>query len=108
MMYTFIINAENHNTVLLSTSNPSSVFVSTFIQKLDENENTRVILESKCLKGHEIKSFVMRAVFTMFNIFSKSLVAGGNSKIHKKQKRTVKDDAKMTSTARKLKKLSSE
>ena len=43
-MYTFIINAENHKEVLLATSNPRSVFVGTFIQKLDENENTRVIL----------------------------------------------------------------
>ena len=66
-----------------------SVFVSTIIQKLDGNENTRVILESKCLKGHEIKSFIIGVVFTMFNIFSENLVAGENSKIHKKQKRTV-------------------
>ena len=107
MMYTFIINDEQKKQVLLSASNPRSVFVETFIQKCEENENTCVILDSKCVKGHCMKPFMVKGVFTMFNIFAKNLTSERNTEIHKKRKRVNISDAKKTASARKLKKLTS-
>ena len=79
MMFSFILNGEQRKNVLLSTSNPRTVFINTFIQRFDDDESTCVILKSECHKGHKIRPFIKRAVCTMFNIFS----------IHKKRKRTV-------------------
>ena len=108
MMYTYIINDEQKKQILLSVSNPRNVFVETFVQKCEDNEYANVILENKCSKGHCIKPFIVKAVSTMFNIFAKNMVAESNSEIHKKRKRKVNiNDAKKSSSARKLKKLTS-
>ena len=75
------------------------MFVETFVQKCEDNEYA---------KGHCTKPFIVKAVSTMFNIVAKNMVAKRNSEIHKKRKRKVNiNDAKKSSSERKLKKLTS-
>ena len=106
MMYTFIINDEQKKEILLASCNPRKVFVETFIQKCESNEFANIILENMCNQGHSIRPFIVKALTTMFNIFAKNLIADNNSEIHQKGKRKVNiDNAKSSSSARKLKKL---
>ena len=106
MMHTFIINDEQKKQILLSVSNPRNVFVETFIQKCEDNEYANIILDNKCAEGHCIKPFIVKAVPTMFNLFAKkNMVVERNSEIHKKRKRKGDiNDAKKSSSARKLNK----
>ena len=81
----------------LSTTNLHpilGVFLWRLIQRCEENENTCVILGSKCVKGHCMKPFMVKGVFTRFNIFTKNLTWEINTEIHKKRKRVNISDAK--------------
>ena len=69
MQCSYIINHEQKKTALLSTSNPQSVFVETFLQNYEHHDSTHTVTESKCKIGDDIKPFIEKGTISMFNIF---------------------------------------
>jgi hypothetical protein len=105
VLYKKLADTEENKKLLLSTSNPISVYVEALMHKLESCQNTMGLLETKCGSNHSFSSYVKKIGKTMFNLFAKNLISEENSKIHKSRKRASKSK---TQAARKLKKLSSE
>ena len=69
--------------------------------------NTKGLTEVKCVNDHLFSVRIRKAAKVMFNLFAKNLIADANTQIHEGRKRVTKDP-KQSSSARKLKKLSSD
>ena len=105
-LYQSIVNNDNSKNVLLASHNSRETFIEVLIQKLDQNESSRKLLEIKCQKTHYFKDHIKKAGQTMFNLFAKNLINDRNSAIHQTRKRIIKDP-KSSTNSRKLKKISS-
>ena len=97
---------ESNRILLMSSYNPRTTFVEVLAQKLESATHTRYILETRCINNHPFKDHLKQISQTQFNLFAKNFTAEANSKIHKNRKRSS-GDPKKSSTARKLKKLTS-
>ena len=105
-LYQSIVNNDNSKNVLLASHNSRETFIEVLIQKLDQNESSRKLLEIKCQKTHYFKDHIKKAGQTMFNLFAKNLINDRNSAVHQTRKRIIKDQ-KSSTNSRKLKKISS-
>ena len=108
-LYMYIKTNQNLHKMMLSSRNPGDLFVKTFIQLLEDFQHTDAILYAKCPQGHNFKSMIQKAVIKLFHIMAKNYTAEQNDKIHlaKKRDERAMADHKKSSSARKIKKLSS-
>ena len=86
-LYQYIREDEKLLSELLNSENAQTLFIETFLCKLEEVEETNSILKVSCSKGHLFKDYVRHAAATMFNLFAKNLVAEYNNEIHRDRKR---------------------
>ena len=103
---TCLQSAEEAKTFLINSRRASDIFGRAFAHVIEENEETAVLLQAECAKGHNFKDMLPKISRTMFNIFSKKFVAEVNDKLHEARKRAT--SSKENSSARKLAKLKSE
>ena len=104
-MWCFIRDNGEVKDALMKTVNPRSVFVESFMNKLEEFEATKPIFEARCNNHHPFQPFIRRIATAMFNCFAKNMVNERNSAIHAEKTRKTID--KQTIDERKIIKLTS-
>ena len=103
-----IMSDANTKKILMLSDNPRDVFVKSFNEQLEQNCNTPALYETQCKQNHSFTIFIGDTACTMFNIFAKNLTLVANSKVHQQRKRiSTSSDPKMSSSSRKLKKITS-
>ena len=105
-LYTFIMNDERLSQALLSATNSRAVFVRVLLQEMEQNSCTNQLLHEKCVSGCLFKDKLKQIALATFNIKAKNFITEANDKIHSNKKRN-NDNYKRSSTAKKVKKLSS-
>ena len=71
---------------LMESKNPRDLFVAAFMMKLGEKEETEQLFQSTCKVGHNLRKYISRVAFTMFNVRAKNYASEKNDEIHKSQK----------------------
>ena len=90
---------------LKAAKNPKDMFISAFVKKLKEKDETAQLLSVKFRKGHELGNSISRIAFSMFNIKARNYASEKKDEIHKGIKRGA---TKMrSSSSMKIKKLNS-
>ena len=92
---------------LISSKNSRSLFVEVFVQKLEEFDCTKKILDIQCASKHSFRAHCLHLATVMFNLFGKNLAAEYNNIIHKERKRAGVVEEKRDLTNIKSKKLKS-
>ena len=105
-LYTFIMNDERLSQALLSAKNSRAIFVRVLLQEMEQSSSTNQLLHEKCVSGCLFKDKLKRIVLATFNIKATNFITEANDKIHSNKKRN-NDNYKRPSTAKKVKKLSS-
>ena len=100
----YIFKNEEIKKALLSTENPRSTFIESFVHILKNNENSVDLLTLECVKVHTHSRYIQRIAFTIFNINCKNYVSELNGKIYSSKKRKA-PQAKPSKSVRKIKKL---
>ena len=75
---------------LLASTNPRSIFIKVFMNKMVQNENTHGLSQITCESSHLYSDFMEKNSRIIFNIGSKNYVNELNSDIHSKRKRISK------------------
>ena len=96
----------NGSQALLSAKNSRAVFVRVLLQEMEQSSCTNQLLHEKCVPGCLFKDKLKRIALATFNIKGKHFITEANDKIHSNKKRN-NDNSKRSSTAKKVKKLSS-
>lgn len=102
-----IFDSDNSRQLLLKAAVPRDTFVKCFMNLMESDPETDLILRQKCLNKHEFGSVVPQIVSKFFNIFSKNLVAELNDQVHAARKRQTVNSDKNSSAERKIAKLQS-
>ena len=98
----------NAKKILMPSDNPRDVFVKSFNEQLEQSCNISALYETQCQQNHSFAIFIGDTACTMFTIFVKNLILEANSKVHQQRKRIItSSDPKISSSSRKLKKLTS-
>ena len=91
-LYSYIIEHPVLQNELISSKNSRALFVAVFLQKLDECENTKAILQVKCKCMHTFDEHCRQLATVLFNLFAKNLATEYNNVIHQERKRAVVND----------------
>ena len=102
----YIKNTDYLHKYLMEASSPRDMFITAFLKKLEENNDTKPLLSIKCPSGHPLTRCISRVAFSIFNINAKNYVAEMNDEIHRSNKRSSKN--KRSFSAMKIKKLKSD
>ena len=103
-LYHSIKDSNDAFNLLLSSSNPRTLFTEFFITILEDNDSMTETLKTSCGNGHTFLTFAKRAVSTFFNLMAKNYVSNMNDQIHAGKKRTDSNSG-CSADARKIRKL---
>ena len=104
-----IRNNEELLNEVMDSKNARTLFVETFLCKLDEYNETSVILHTTCQEKHKFENYIRQASASIFNLFAKNVTNEINDEIHKDRKRdkVSNDEEKRDKSSVKQKKLKS-
>ena len=103
--YSRIAESESSFQLLMNSPNPRSVFVLSFMEKMQLDECT-AIYNSKCSSGCQLnKEYLKKIAHASFNLKAKNFVAKQNDKIAAKKRRNPTGDARKSGDARKIVKM---
>ena len=105
-LYHSIKDSNDAFNLLLSSSNPRTLFTNFFITILEDNDAMTETLKPSCGNGYTSLTFAKRAVSTFFNLMAKNYVSNMNDQIHVGKKRTDSNSG-CNADARKIRKLTS-
>ena len=105
-LYHSIKDSNDVFNLLLSSSNPRTLFTEFFITILEDNDSMTETLKTSCGNGHTFLTFAKRAVSTFLYLMAKNYVSNMNDQIHAGKKRTDSNSG-CSADARKIRKLTS-
>jgi hypothetical protein len=107
-LWRFIRNDSEIYDSFMGSHNQRHAFVECFDKKITECQATAAsICNSTCRKGHDFRPYIKRIAATVFNCMMVNLCNETNSEIHAAKKRKGKGAKKLSTSERKIMKLTS-